>query len=296
MPTTSDKVALWFSVISCSLTGLLAVYAFVFVMRFSKFRWVQFMIFLCIIQNFDTALVAIGVYWEVTSFHQEHEPFLAYFCGITIFLFYFVSNTIYWLFGLKYWVISIEIPHLLKKQREREANEAKGIVDKSEQKPGRVCSETTYNVIMWVGILVNLGACAWTGVVRGKVDYTSANGPAPGPISKRLMQLFVLVTFLLCISAVFLADALRRLKRSLSQDNKLVVNQKTMCLHVTTLTIHTVILVVVQYITVYTFVHPSNKDDFILNMSRIVLFGSQCITQVIVIFLFVQFSKPQSLS
>ena len=144
--------------------------------------------------------------------------------------------------------------------------------------------------------MINLSACAWTGVVRAKVDYQSTYGPAPGPIGKRLMQLFTLVTGLLLISAIFLADALRRLKKSFSQNNKLVVNQKTMCLHVTTLTVHSVVLVVVQYITVYTFTHPSPRDDFILNMARIVLFGSQCVTQAIVIYLFVQFSKPQSLA
>lgn len=144
--------------------------------------------------------------------------------------------------------------------------------------------------------MINLSACTWTGVVRAKVDYQSTYGPAPGPIGKRLMQLFTLVTGLLLVSAIFLADALRRLKKSFSQNNKLVVNQKTMCLHVTTLTMHSVVLVVVQYITVFTFVHPSSKDDFILNMARIVLFGSQSITQAIVIYLFVQFSKPQSLA
>lgn len=109
------------------------------------------------------------------------------------------------------------------------------------------------------------------------------------------MVWFVIVTALLVVSAGFLADALRRLKKSFSKSNKLVVNEKTMCLHVTALFLHTVVIVIVQYITVYTFINPSSKDDFILNVSRIVLFASQSISQAIVIYLFVQFSKPQSL-
>ncbi|MFO0118291.1 MAG: hypothetical protein ACK521_12010 [bacterium] len=71
------------------------------------------------------------------------------------------------------------------------------------------------------------------------------------------MNLFVLVTILLVFSAMFLADALRRLKNSLSKENKLVVNQKTMCLHVTALFMHTIVIVVVQFITVYSFENPS---------------------------------------
>lgn len=98
---------------------------------------------------------------------------------------------------------------------------------------------------------------------------------------------FVIVTVLLVFSAGFLADALRRLKQSFSKSSKLVVNQKTMCLHVTALFLHTIVIVIVQYITVYTFIHPSDKDDVILNYSRIVLFGSQSISQAIVIYLFV---------
>jgi hypothetical protein len=47
-----------------------------------------------------------------------------------------------------------------------------------------------------------------------------------------------------------------------------------MCLHVTALFLHTAVIVVVQYITVYTFINPSSKDDEILNISRIVLFAS----------------------
>jgi len=88
------------------------------------------------------------------------------------------------------------------------------------------------------------------------------------------MELFIIVTVLLIISACFLADALRRLKKSFSASNKMVVNGKTMCLHITALFLHTFVVTVVQYITVYTFMKPLPKDDAILNISRICLFAS----------------------
>ena len=111
--TIYDTTALWSSVTMCSLMTIYSVYAFIYVLYNSKFRWVQFMLFLCIIQNADTTLLAIGVYWEVTPFHQENQDFLAWFMFVTIFFFYFTSNLLYWLFGFKYWVISIEIPNMI---------------------------------------------------------------------------------------------------------------------------------------------------------------------------------------
>ena len=69
MATTSDLVALWTSVIMCSIMTIISIYAFIYVMKYSKFRWVQFMLFLCIIQNANTVALAVGVYWEETPFH-----------------------------------------------------------------------------------------------------------------------------------------------------------------------------------------------------------------------------------
>lgn len=75
--------------------------------------------------------------------------------GVTIFFFYFVSNLMYWLFGFKYWVISIEIPQLLAVEDGRR----------------KTCTETRYNLLNWTGILVNFGACLVCAYVRGQVDF-----------------------------------------------------------------------------------------------------------------------------
>jgi hypothetical protein len=74
-----------------------------------------------------------------------------------------------------------------------------------------------------------------------------------------------------------------------------MVNAKTMCLHVTVLFIHTLVVLVTQAITYWSFVHPTPKSSDTLNISRIVLFGSQTISQVIVVYLFLQFSMPKKI-
>ena len=69
-----------------------------------------------------------------------------------------------------------------------------------------------------------------------------------------------------------------------------------MCLHVTALLIHTFFMVACQFVTIYTFEHPSPQNSDYLNVSRIAMFTSQSISQAIVIYLFIQFSKPVSIS
>ena len=111
-----------------------------------------------------------------------------------------------------------------------------------------------------------------------------------------MLKLYLVITVLLIFSAVFLADALRRFNRSFSKDNRLVVNQKTMCLHIAALFIHTFFIIVAQYITYYTFMNANSRNSDILNISRICLFASQSLSQAIVIYLFIKFSKPVSFS
>jgi hypothetical protein len=103
----------------------------------------------------------------------------------------------------------------------------------------------------WVGILINLGFCLCIGWKRGLMDYESAFGKPTDELGIQVMTLYLIVTFLLIVSAVFLADALRRLKKSFNQDKRLEVYQKTMCLHIVALFIHTFFEAVAQIMIVY---------------------------------------------
>ena len=80
--------------------------------------------------------------------------------AISIFLFYFTSNLIYWIFGFKYWVISIEVPRLIAESKEGPQSNHKSI-----------CTEARYKALNWIGILINLGFCLAVAWLRGKVEY-----------------------------------------------------------------------------------------------------------------------------
>ena len=95
-----------------------------------------------------------------------------YLIGFSIFIFYFVSNLMYWLFGFKYWVISIEIPQLISNQEAELFNSNKEIV-RSE----RFCSETKYNLLNAIGIFINLFFCVLVAIKRAKLSYDMAEPP-----------------------------------------------------------------------------------------------------------------------
>ena len=62
------------------------------------------------------------------------------------------------------------------------------------------------------------------GLKRGEMVHSTAIGYPSFKLALEGTILFSVVTTLLLVSAVFLADALRRLKKSFSQDKRLVVS------------------------------------------------------------------------
>lgn len=177
--------------------------------------------------------------------------------SVTIFLFYFVSNLMYWLFGFKYWVISIEIPDLIEQQMTQTEEIDETSADEKQEKK-KFWTETRYNMLNAIGIAVNFVVIAYLAWERGLLDYMSVQpGGAKRSLIELCLSLFLVVSGLLLVSAWFLADALRRLKKQFKKDKRLVVNQQTMCLHVTALFIHTFFLVACQFVTIWCFMFPS---------------------------------------
>jgi hypothetical protein len=225
---------------------------------------------------------------EVQPWHYTHQWGSAMFVGISIILFYLPSNILYWLFGWKYWVISLEVPALVNEQSE-DIDPTKPVERKE-----RFWTEKKYNMLNWFGILVNVGFCVWLGWVRGKRDYMMLEPKTPRSLLWAVLYVYLSCTGLLIISAIFLGDALRRLKKQFNKDKRLAMNYRTMTLHVSALFIHTIFMLYNQYITFYTFMHPQMNRKKI-NASRIILYCSNAVSQAIVIYLFVQFACPVSL-
>ena len=71
------------------------------------------MFVLCIMQNFVTLFLSCGDYYEQSCYHSTQTDLVAWTISSAVFLFFFFSIIIYWLFGFKYWIISIEVPKFL---------------------------------------------------------------------------------------------------------------------------------------------------------------------------------------
>ena len=64
-----DYTAYYFSVVLCGSLTVFSIYVFFDVVCKSKFKWIKFMLFLCIIQNATTTFLAVALFWEINPFH-----------------------------------------------------------------------------------------------------------------------------------------------------------------------------------------------------------------------------------
>jgi hypothetical protein len=91
-------------------------------------------------------------YLEESEIYQEKTTFVAWLVAIAVFIWFLMSIMIYWLFGFKYWVISIEVPRYLNGNAEER----------------RLCSETMFSLINFVAFTVMFVVCGFAAYFRGK--------------------------------------------------------------------------------------------------------------------------------
>ena len=68
-PNIYDKVCMYYSLPILAVMTAYSLYWFIYVIVKSKFRWVQFMLFLCVVQNADTFWIEVLNVTTVTPFH-----------------------------------------------------------------------------------------------------------------------------------------------------------------------------------------------------------------------------------
>lgn len=119
------------------------------------------MFFLCIVQDLATSQFELTQYLEASKqFHLNHVQSVAWGVATSIFFFFYMNNLIYWLYGFKYWVISIEVPGAYTKR------------DRCK------LPETSYKLISWTGVVVNFALCFAIAYQRYYLSLAIANGTA----------------------------------------------------------------------------------------------------------------------
>jgi hypothetical protein len=117
------------------------------------------------------------------------------------------TNLLHWLFAFKYWVISVEVPLALTGQIKKKASR-----------------ERLYFIFNILMILVNVAFCIWVSIERYRLSIQSAGQKAPVSLVNEVSDLYHVVTGLMLVSALFFADALRRIKKSLTTNPNLIQN------------------------------------------------------------------------
>ena len=117
-----------------------------------------------------------------------------------VFLFFFFTVIIYWFFGFKYWIISIEIPRFL-----------------NEEYDHKTLSETKYTLINIVAITVIVATCFTAVYFRWLLSRARVGVPdyPDHTLYVEMFTLYVAVAVICILAALFLADALRRLRNQI---------------------------------------------------------------------------------
>jgi hypothetical protein len=123
-------------------------------------------------------------------------------------------------------VIGKEVPDMITDEQKTLSLETP-----NEAKKERFWTEKRYNLFNYIGLGINLTACQILGAARSDEDYylykhygKHLDGSAPHWINFWVLRLYLFQTFLLVISACFLADALRMLSKQFKKDPRLKIN------------------------------------------------------------------------
>ena len=148
----TDAVFVATTVTLSLLTSVVAFMALAYVVKTSSFHWVRQILLLCALQNVGAAVNFYADYLELSP--SSSSPMLVgWLKGLSMFAFIFLSSLIYWLYALKYLVISVEVP------RELYQDQLTWFTEQRQQ------------IVKWAGIAINLGVAIVLAVSRGVLCY-----------------------------------------------------------------------------------------------------------------------------
>ena len=131
-----------------------ATYGFITVKKQSGFGWVMFLISICVVLDVSATVIYILSYLMNSELFvsSNSDSVIAAGMAVSAFLFYFCNNLLYWLYSLKQWTISIEVPRQISKL--------------TEEDPGITVSQNCYKSLKWIGILANASVSILIAIYR----------------------------------------------------------------------------------------------------------------------------------
>ena len=77
-----------------------------------SFKFLVMLISLLIVSDIAVMVLSVAFYYEKTEYLNDHALEMSIIIGVGTFFFNMGTNTMHWLFGYKYWIISREVPKL----------------------------------------------------------------------------------------------------------------------------------------------------------------------------------------
>ena len=105
-------------------------------------------------------------------------------------------------------------------------------------------------------------------------------------------MLYTYIAILLIVTSIFLGDALRRLRHQIINTEQLKIEQQTMRLHVFVMVFHALTFFLANVTLVSSNFFPSSNFAPLWNITKMLMFIAQSISQIIIMYLIRQLSKP----
>lgn len=271
MHTEWDK---WVEIGSNIILGtalVLFVAATVYIWRKTEFSWVRKMFMLNVLLTVISMQMAFGDWLEESEWNFTHTVFTALNISVGCFLFFFLTILIYWLFGFKYWVISIEVPRFINGSSKMQLTERK------------------YKLINYGFIALFGSVCLAACTLRYLVAMQFVDRPH-FPTHRMLLSIFIMygvICLLMVVAAVFLGDALRRLRKQILSQRTFTLAIRTMRLHIFVMFFHTISFTFALMAACSAFLFPTANSSMLIlwNVSKLTLFFTQSISQGIIMYL-----------
>ena len=181
----------------------------------ARFRFVYILVSLMMVSDASLGALAVCFYFEGCVSGAQNVNILTYSLAILTFTFNFANLSLHWLFSMKYWMVSREVPKLFEAGRDIAFNERK------------------YQVINIVGISIILPLCIITAYYRALLTHRSSDyKPVQSSLITTVQAFLWTINGLEVISTLVMADALRRIRKSVQKNPFLQSNGKTLCLHI----------------------------------------------------------------
>ena len=209
--------------------------------RQGRFTFLIWLICLLIASDIGAILLNIGFHFEGSPAHANHTTPLSINMGVSTVLFNAGSLCMQWLFAIKYWIISKEVPKLFEGQRVN-------------------FGERAYKFLNISGLVIIVLTCIGAGYFRGQLTMHSVPGTGSPPqnIADIEEYFYFAMTALELVAGCFLLDALRRILKSVKENPFMQANQRTMWLHILFLVFDVGITVATALFVFRAFSDPSN--------------------------------------